>query len=59
MAKKQNDLSQYETWVDLAKEIVRRRDKEGKKIHTIANELGLPENRVILLAVTFDRAMRS
>lgn len=43
--------------VDLAKEIVRRRDKEHKKIHTIANELGLPEGRVIFLAMVFDKAM--
>lgn len=55
--KKIKKASEYKNWVDLAKEIVRLRDKEKKKIHTIANMLELPERRVIFLARVFDKAM--
>ena len=43
--------------VDLAKDIVKKRDKEHKKYQTIANELGLTECRTIYLAKLWDKAM--
>ena len=56
MSKKENK-KEFKDTIDLAKEIVRLRDKEHKKVHTIAGMLGLTEMRVIYLAKAFDKAM--
>lgn len=44
----------FENSVDLIKEAVRLRDKEHKKIHTIAGILGVNEKALIVTMSKFD-----
>jgi hypothetical protein len=52
--KKKTEMSS----VDLIKEAVRLRDKEHKKIHTIAGILGVNEKALIVTMAKFDNLVK-
>lgn len=52
---KAKNKAAYTSWIDLAKDIVHKVDIEHKKIHTVANELGMSESKVIMLYRVFTK----